>query len=274
MSEEKILHQDPKAIAKYIISKTPIGLLDESLKNLKILLNEEILNSPEVIQELKKYKESHLIPISVPNVKSKVLISPYNQDSDEFYYDQIQNIRFKLNQNCNPENIEEYTLNTEMFRKVSRRMEEYIKKYYNKNAIHYNVYHNDFMNKINILISGKLIDLKNSWNGEWIGIWELDIGTKKMYGEILINTMYYEEGNIQFHFKKNYETDNKGNDESSMAGQLLEFIEKNENDVQNTIEKMNENLSEEYVKPLRKKVSLIEKDMNWSVEQVQFKLSC
>ena len=271
MSEEKILHQDPKAIAKYIISKTPIGLLDESLKNLKILLNEEILNSPEVIQELKKYKESHLIPISVPNVKSKVLISPYNQDSDEFYYDQIQNIRFKLNQNCNPENIEEYTLNTEMFRKVSRRMEEYIKKYYNKNAIHYNVYHNDFMNKINILISGKLIDHKNSWNGEWISIWELDIGTKKMYGEILINTMYYEEGNIQFHFKKNYETDNKGNDESSMAEQLLEFIEKNENDVQNTIEKMNENLSEEYVKPLRKKVSLIEKDMNWSVEQVQFK---
>ena len=56
-----------------------------------------------------------------------------------------------------------------------------------------------------------------------------------------------------------------------MAEQLLEFIEKNENDVQNTIEKMNENLSEEYVKPLRKKVSLIEKDMNWSVEQVQFK---
>jgi hypothetical protein len=52
---------------------------------------------------------------------------------------------------------------------------------------------------------------------------------------------------------------------------VLEFIEKNENDVQNTIEKMNENLSEEYVKPLRKKVSLIEKDMNWSVEQVQFK---
>ena len=94
-----------------------------------------------------------------------------------------------------------------------------------------------------------------------------------MYGEILINTMYYEEGNIQFHFKKNYETDNKGNDESSMAEQLLEFIEKNENDVQNTIEKMNENLSEEYVKPLRKKVSLIEKDMNWSVEQVQFKQS-
>ena len=138
MSEEKILHQDPKAIAKYIISKTPIGLLDESLKNLKILLNEEILNSPEVIQELKKYKESHLIPISVPNVKTKVLISPYNQDSDEFYYDQIQNIRFKLNQNCIPENIEEYTLNTEMFRKVSRRMEEYIKKYYNKNAIHFN----------------------------------------------------------------------------------------------------------------------------------------
>ena len=54
MSQEKIMYQDPKAIAKYIISHTPIGLLDESLKNLKVLVKEEVLNSPEVIQELKK----------------------------------------------------------------------------------------------------------------------------------------------------------------------------------------------------------------------------
>ena len=271
MSQEKIMHQDPKAIAKYIINHTPIGLLDESLKNLKVLVKEEVLNSPEVIQELKKYKEDHLIPISVPNLKTKVLISPYNQDNNDFYYDQIQRIRFKLNINCKPENIEEYAISTEMFLKVSRRMDIYIKKYYNKNAVHYNIYHNDFLNKINILISGKMIDYKNSWNGEWISTWELDIGTKKMEGEILVNTMYYEEGNIQFHFKKNYQKDNKGNDISSMAEQLVEFIEKNENDVQDTIEKLNENLSEEYVKPLRKRVSLIEKDMNWSVEQIQFK---
>ena len=273
MSQEKILHQDPKEIAKFIINHTPIGLLDESLKNLKVLLKEETLNSPEVLQELKKYKENHLIPISVPNLKEKVLISPYNQDNEDFYYDQIQKTRFKLNVNCEPENIEEYEITTDIFRKAWRKMEEYITKYYNKNAVYYNVFHYDLWNKINIIISGKIIDNRNSWTGEWISTWELDITTKKIEGKIAVNTMYYEEGNIQFNFKKNFEGNIKGNDQSSLVDELIEFIENNENEVQNTIEKLNENLSEEYVKPLRKRVSLIEREMNWSLDQIQFKQS-
>ena len=56
-----------------------------------------------------------------------------------------------------------------------------------------------------------------------------------------------------------------------MADELMEFIEKNENDVQSKIEEINKNLSEEYVKPLRKRISIIEKEMNWSLDQIQFK---
>ena len=53
--------------------------------------------------------------------------------------------------------------------------------------------------------------------------------------------------------------------------QMKVFIEKNENDVQDKIEEINKNLSEVYVKPLRKRISIIEKEMNWSLDQVQFK---
>ena len=83
--------------------------------------------------------------------------------------------------------------------------------------------------------------------------------------------MYYEDSNVQFNLKKNYEEKNKGKDESSLADELMNFIEKNENDVQDKIKIINENISEEYVKSLRKRISLVDKDMNWSLDQIQLK---
>ena len=268
---EDIIHQDPKEIAKYIINHTPVGLLDSALINLKVLVKKDVIDSPEIQQELNKYKQDHLIPIKIPNLQKKVLISSYNKDSDEFYYDQIQKIRFKLNNKYEPENIEEYDVNTEIFRKIWRRVDEYIKKYYKENNIHYNVYHNTFMDKIQILISGKISDNKNSWVGEWISIWRFDLEQKNMEGEIRINTVYNEDGNVQFNLKKNYEGKIKSKDESDIADEIINFIEKKENEVQDCIGKINDNISEEYVKPLRKRISIIEKDMNWSLDQVQLK---
>ena len=105
MSEKEINYSNPKEIAKYVIQRTPVGLLNSSLKSLKILLKEEVLNNPEVLQEIKNYYENHLMPIEIQNVKSKVIISSLNKDSDEFYYDQGQNIRFKLNKKCQVEKL-------------------------------------------------------------------------------------------------------------------------------------------------------------------------
>ena len=238
MSKEEIIHQEPKEIAKYVINHTPIGLLNSSLESLKVLVNEQILNSPEILQVLNNYKENHLIPITVPNLKSKVLISPYNKDNDDYYYDQIQKTRFKLNNKYEPENIEPYEIKTDLFILICKRIDEYIKKYYTKDNLHYNVFHYDLMNKAQILISGKIFNLKNSWTGEWLSIWLLDIEHKNLEGDIKINTIYYEDGNVQFNFKKNFEEKLKGNDINSMVEQLMTFIEK---------------------------------DMNWSLDQIQFK---
>ena len=92
-----------------------------------------------------------------------------------------------------------------------------------------------------------------------------------MEGEIIINTIYNEEGNVQFNFKKKFEKNIQVKNDITTAEEFMEFIEKNENDVQNKIEELNRNLSEEYVKPLRKSISIIEKEMNWSLDQIQFK---
>ena len=270
MSKNGVNFSNPKEIAKYIIGKTPIGLLDFGLKNLAVLLKEETMNHPEILKEIKNYKEDHLTPISIKNVNSKVIMSSFNKDSDEFYYDQGQKIRFKLNSKCQVEKVEEYESKSETRKAIEKKLIEYINKYYNKQNTFYNVYFDSLLDKIHILICGQNINDKNYWSGEWLSIWEIDLNDNKVIGEIKVNTIYYEEGNVQFNFNKKYETINKGKDDESIAKELIIFIEKNENEIQNLLEKINENYKEEYVTPLRKRVSLIGSNMKWSLDQMQF----
>ena len=230
--EKEINYSNPKEIAKYIIGQTPIGLLNSSLNSLKVLLKEEVLKTPEVLQEIKNYKESHLMPITIENVKSKVIISSLNKDSDDYYYDQGQKIRFKLNLRCEVENLEEFESKNETRRKIEKKLIEYINKYYNKKTTTYNVYYDSIVDKIFVLICGQNVNENSFWSGEWLSSWELNLDDKKVIGEIKINTIYYEDGNIQFNFKKNYEIKIKGNDEESIANDLIGFIEKNENEIQ------------------------------------------
>ena len=271
--EKEINFSNPKVIAKYIIEQTPIGLLNSSLNCLKVLLKEEILKTPEVLQEIKNYKENHLMPITIKNVKSKAIISPFNKDSDDYYYDQGQKIRFKLNLICEVEKIEEFESKNETRKKIEQKLIEYINKYYNKKITTYNVYFDSFVDKIFVLICGQNISEINNWSGEWLSTWELNLDDKSVTGEIRINTIYYEEGNIQFNLKKNYEIKIKGKDEESIANDLIGFIEKNENEIQKKLDEDNEDFSEKYISPLRKRLSLIGRDMNWSLDQIQFNLS-
>ena len=265
---------NPNEIVKYIIHQTPIGLLDSSIKNLNGLLREklkvDVTTIPEVIKEIKIYKENHLMPITVKNAKSKVIISSFNKDSDDFYYDQTQKIRFKLNDKCEVEKVEEFESKNETRMKVAKKFVEYFNKYYNKNFTYYNIYYDSMVDKIHILICGQNINEKNFYSGEWLSIWELEMGEKKLTGQIKINSIYYEDGNVNFNFSKNYETTINGGDDDSIANELVGFIEKTENEIQEKLERVNGDISEVYIKQLRKRVPLIGCDMKWSLDQIQF----
>lgn len=273
MTEKEINYSNPKEIAKYVIQQTPIGLLNSSLKSLKVLLKDETLNSPEVLEEIKTYKENHLMPITIENVKNKVIISSINKDSDEFYYDQGQNIRFKLNKKCQVQNLEEYESKNETRKKIEKKLIEYINKYYNRNTTAYNVYFDSFIDKIYVLICGQYVSEANFCSGEWLSTWECDLNNKKMTGEIKINTIYFEDGNTQFNYKNNYGDKPIGNNEDNIANELILFIEKSENELQKKLDIDNEDFSKKYIKPLRKRVSLLGNEMNWSIDQIQFNLN-
>lgn len=111
-----------------------------------------------------------------------------------------------------------------------------------------------------MLLSSHNLNIKNFWTGEWLSFWTLKKLDSKFHieGDVKINTYYYEEGNIQFNLDKKFSTaidlENEGEE---AAKEVIEFIRKSENELHVSLDKLFENLSNEYIKPLRRKLPSI-----------------
>lgn len=126
--------------------------------------------------------------------------------------------------------------------------------------------------KLVIALSAHNLNRKNCWGGEWLSCWELERQGDGyvLKGNIKANTFYYEEGNIQFHLDTQFNETIKGGDDSQIAKDVVAKIEADENKVQTELDKVYDNFSDNYIKPLRRKFPITGTKMNWSLHQVQF----
>ena len=254
-------------VAKYIIKKTPIGHLGKALENLRSLVGEQVMETDEVKQEINNYGESHLAPVQNDVTNSKVVISSLTKDGEGFYYDQGQKVKFKIGMETGQvEEAQETECSNELREAVDNKMKEYLNKCYKTDVTKYNVYYAE--DKIVVLISAHNLNLKSFWSGEWLSTWEMDINSKEIKGTLRANTYYYEEGNIQFSLDTNFKGTAQGGDDNAVAQSLVEFIKSSENSVQLELETVYDELSENYIKPLRRKLPVTGSKMNWNVNQV------
>ena len=84
------------SVAKYIIKKTLIGHLGKSLENPPTVVGEEVMDKDDVKKEIHAYGENHLSALNNNITNSKVVISPLTKDSEGFYYEQGQKVKFKM----------------------------------------------------------------------------------------------------------------------------------------------------------------------------------
>lgn len=112
--------------------------------------------------------------------------------------------------------------------------------------------------KIYLLLSSHNINLKNLWTGEWQSFWNVEKTgpcTYDIKGSVKANTYYYEEGNIQFNLDKEFKhVLNSANEDEELASEIIAFIQKSENALQLNLNSVFDNLSDQYIKPLRRKL--------------------
>ena len=240
-------------VAKYIIKKTPIGHLGKSLENLRSVVGEQVMDTNDVKKEIHNYGETHLSAVNNDVTNSKVVISPLTKDSEGFYYDQGQKVKFKIGlESGNVEEAQAIEVQNELRDVIEKKTKEYLEKCYKMEVTRYNVYYDADGNKIVVLISVHNLNLKSFWSGEWLSTWEMDINSKAVKGALRANTYYYEEGNIQFNLDTKFD----------------DFIKTSENSVQLELEKVYDELSENYIKPLRRKLPVTGTKMNWNLNQL------
>ena len=276
ISNNKILYKNIKMadpefvkVAKYIIKKTPIGHLGKSLDNLRSVVGEQVMDTDEIKKEIHIYGETHLSAVSNDVTNSKVVISPLTKDSEGFYYDQGQKVKFKIGLESGAvEEAQQEEVHNDLRDAIEKKIKEYLGKCYKMDVTKYNVYFDGSANKIVVLISVHNLNLKSFWSGEWLSTWELDISGKHVNGTLRANTYYYEEGNIQFNLDTKFNSTIKGGDNNAIATSLIEFIKTSENSVQLELEKVYDELSENYIKPLRRKLPVTGTKMNWNINQL------
>jgi len=112
--------------------------------------------------------------------------------------------------------------------------------------------------KIYLLLSSHNLNIKNLWSGEWLSHWNIEKtseNTFKVLGNLKINTYYYEEGNIQFNLDKEFNIVLSANQENEeLATSVIDFIQESETAIQHSLDKLFDNLSDQYIKPLRRKL--------------------
>ena len=199
----------------------------------------------------------------------KVVISPLTKDAEGFYYDQGQKVKFKIGlESGSVEEAQAVEVQYDLRDVIEQKVKAYLEKCYKMEVTRYNVYYDGGANKIVVLISVHNLNLKSFWSGEWLSTWEMDISSKQVKGTLKANTYYYEEGNIQFNLDTKFDGSAPGDDNASTADSLVEFIKTSENSVQLELEKVYDELSENYIKPLRRKLPVTGTKMNWNLNQL------
>jgi capping protein alpha len=82
-------------IVKYIIRNTPFGHLKETIENIKNLVGASIFEEKDIQDELKAYEEEHFKQVNLND--DKIIMSKFNKDSEDFYYDQSKNLKIMIN---------------------------------------------------------------------------------------------------------------------------------------------------------------------------------
>ena len=255
-------------VAKYIISETPIGHLNKSIQNLKGLIGEELMDNELIHNEVQEYAEKHLSHVQYNDEGNKIVISNLTKDSEGYYYDQGQKVKIKLNvAEGGIDSVENIDDDNSLRNELDNKIKTYLEKNYTSGITKSNVYFDSNSNKIIILISVHNINMKNFWSGEWLSSWEFDIGTKALKGNIKANTYYYEEGNIQFNLNTNFDESVSGSSNSDISNNIYKIIEKSENNIQVELESVYDNFSNDYIKPLRRKLPVTGTKMNWNINQ-------
>lgn len=126
--------------------------------------------------------------------------------------------------------------------------------------------------KLQVLISAERLNLRNYWSGSWRNTFDVvpgDASSASLKAKLKLYVHYFEDGNVQMHSEKDFETAIAFADPDSFGAAVTAAIVKFEDSIQSALEEMYINMTTETFKDMRRVMPITKTKMNWNVNAHQ-----
>jgi len=153
---------------------------------------------------------------------------------------------------------------------LQRRLQDYVKSYYPGDNAAVGVF--AVNGRINVVITGERINLKNFWSGKWTSNWNVTIndGNATITGDTKIHVHYFEDGNLQMQTSKAVPAASFAfNSDNTLFDKIASHIQVNETGLQSGLEEMYTNMNNETFRSLRRIMPVTRTKMDWNVNSTR-----
>ena len=128
--------------------------------------------------------------------------------------------------------------------------------------------------QLSLVVSGEKLNLRNFWSGQFLSTWTVALaaGGPTVSGEIKIRAHYFEEGNVQLQSKKAVAAQTlavDAGDAAAVAAAVKELVATEERLLQEGLEEMYSNMTDETFKAMRRVMPVHRNKMNWNINEVK-----
>lgn len=272
-SYEEATDAEKLAIAKHFVMHSPNGEVGDVVKDMRSLLNKDLVSDEWEKTVLTKYNKSQFVQVGSGD--NLFVQSKYSMiDGGKFINpnsSKAATIDPKTQKVGDVEDVKLDDENEEVRAATQKAMNAYLKKHYTDNSAHKSgcaqVYANG--GSLNVVVTMKNMNLANFWSGGWRSEYTIAVGAEgavDLNGRIRVNVHYFEDGNVQlntdFPIKQPPSVKISG-DATATGKAIADAIERFESDFQNNFEKFFVEVSTQTFKAMRRNMPKTGQWMEW-----------
>mmetsp|Transcript_5926 Transcript_5926/g.7311 ORF Transcript_5926/g.7311 Transcript_5926/m.7311 type:complete len:287 (+) Transcript_5926:23-883(+) len=275
--EEDITPEEKLQIAQHFLLNAPPGQFDSVLSDVKVITPEGLVADDKLDQIARDFNTKNLRIVRegeyAPLVLSKLgevggAPNKYLEPKSNMVFT-VNHLKMALDGEPSPADgvMDAEAENTRQA--VQEAIQEYVADRFVDGTAASAVYASP--QELNIAISGEKLNLRNFWSGQFLSTWNVKLAATgpTVSGEIKIRAHYFEEGNVQLNTKKSVAATTLTCDEAGIAAAVKNLIFTEEKVVQEGLEEMYANMTEETFKAMRRVMPVHRNKVNWNINEVK-----